>query len=457
MNGPTTVLGAEDSYRTQERPRRAGLYLARPPALEPFRRQDPAEDVWFVPRDPGSVTAPARGIVRPAGCENLDAGVTIALVVGDDGVSVGAVAVALDVVRRDVPNAQASLARSFPTHTPVGLRVPRDALGGLGDLGDLRLTLTVDGEVRQDARTSDMVVSPEELLTSVTRRVRLRPGDLVLTGTPPGLAVDRGDGWLVPGNHLVATVEGIGTLETKIVTELEHPIETAVAARSSAFDPRRVFVTGTNYRSHVAEMGTTAPPVPTANLVKIPTAWCGTGDDIMLPPGACVDYEGEIAVVIGADARDVAPADADAVIAGLCLANDVSARDAPTPHLVLAKNAPGFGPLGPALVPTATIDLDMVTFTVSVNGEVRQCGDTRDMIFSIREIVASYSAAIALHAGDVILTGSPAGVGVALDPPVFLEPGDTVVVESPELGKLSNRFVASPRLPDEHADGTEPS
>jgi len=109
-------------------------------------------------------------------------------------------------------------------------------------------------------------------------------------------------------------------------------------------------------------------------------------------------------------------------------------------------------------VPTDAVDLDAVTFTVSVNGVIRQRGETRDMVHSIREIVASFSATLPLHAGDVILTGSPAGVGAACDPPVFLEPGDTVVAESPELGRLSNRFVAStsPRSPDEQIYETEP-
>jgi acylpyruvate hydrolase len=206
-----------------------------------------------------------------------------------------------------------------------------------------------------------------------------------------------------------------------------------------------VFVTGTNYRSHVDEMASSVPPVPTANLMKLPHVLSASGDEITLPPTACIDYEGEIAIVIGADARHVDPADAERMIAGLCLANDVSARDAPTTHLLLAKNSRGFGPLGP-LVPVEHVDLDSVSFVVSVNGETRQIGDTRDMVHSIREIVASYSAALPLGAGDVILTGSPSGVGVARHPPVFLEDGDTVVVESPELGTLSNRFVASPPL-----------
>lgn len=441
MLTPAAVISAEDSFRTQTRPRRTGLALQRPTALEAFRRPDPSEDVWFVPRDPASLADPARGVICPTGCRYLDAGVTLALIVGADGTSIAEIAIALDVVRRDVPDAQASLARSFPTHTPIGGPIARTSIA---DLRALHLRFTVDGEARQDASISDMLVDPDTLVASIARRVPLRPGDVVLTGSPPGLALDRDDGWLRPGNRLVAEVRGIGMLDTMVVPETDSALSSSPAAPGElGVGSGRVFVTGTNYRSHVEEMGSSVPRVPTANLMKLPHALCASGDEIVLPPNACIDYEGEIAIVIGADARAIGAGDVERVIAGLCLANDVSARDAPTTHLLLAKNGRGFGPLGP-LVPVERVDLDNVSFTVSVNGETRQLGDTRDMVHSIRQIVASYSEALPLRAGDVILTGSPSGVGVARQPPVFLEPGDTVVVESPELGTLSNRFVASP-------------
>ncbi|MCJ7672220.1 MAG: fumarylacetoacetate hydrolase family protein [Acidimicrobiia bacterium] len=441
MLTPSAVISAEDSFRTQARPRRTGLALQRPAGLEAFRRPDPSEDVWFVPRDPASLADPARGVICPTGCRYLDAGVTLALIIGADGTSVAEVAIALDVVRRDVPDAQACLARSFPTHTPIGVPVARTSIA---DLRALHLTFTVDGERRQDASIADMVVDPEVLVASIARRVPLGPGDVILTGSPPGLALDRGDGWLMPGNRLVAEVPGIGVLETMVVPETGStlPLSPALPGELTV-GSGRVFVTGTNFRSHVDEMGSSVPPVPTANLMKLPHALCASDDEITLPPAAFVDYEGEIAIVIGTNARSVDPADAERVIAGLCLANDVSSRDAPTTHLLLAKNGRGFGPLGP-IVPVERLDLDNVSFTVSVNGETRQLADTRDMVHSIREIVASYSAALPLRAGDVILTGSPSGVGAARHPPVFLGDGDTVVVESPELGTLSNRFVASP-------------
>jgi 2,4-didehydro-3-deoxy-L-rhamnonate hydrolase len=450
MHTPPVVLSAEDNFRTQSRPRRSGLALTRPPVLEPFRRPDPCEDVWIVPRDPDSVTDASEGIRAPAGCTRLDAGVTLALIVGTDA-RIEQVAVALDVVRRDVPVGQAFLARSYPTHTPISERTV--AVDDASDLGDLRLVLEIDGEIRQDASTRDLVATPDELLASILRRTPLDPGSVILIGSPPGTAFDRDAGWLDAGSEVRAAVDGVGELHTRVTEKDEAP---AAIPTSECGDTRHargpdtapvalgtVMVTGTNYRSHTAELGVATPPAPTANLIKLPVSICGPGSEIPLPPGALVDYEGEIAVVLGRDAYQIGPDAVDEVVAGICLANDVTSRDAPTTHLVLAKGAPGFCPLGPTLVGLDAVDLADITFTVTVNGEPRQQGTAADMIHSIRDLIADFSHALPLRRGDVILTGSPAGVGVSCDPPVFLQPGDTVTIESPQLGCLSSRFVAT--------------
>jgi acylpyruvate hydrolase len=432
---PTTVLSAEDNFRTQPSPRRSGLYLARPPRLEPFRRADPSEDVWLVPRDPASVVRSPDFVEAPRGCTRLDAGVCLAVEIGTSAADTSFV-VALDVVRRDVPDAQATLARSWPTHTPVsGDRIP---LADHERLDELRLRLYVNGSCRQDGRATDFVAAPTVLLDSIRRRIALHEGDLVLTGTPPGLAIDHGGGWLQPGDEMVAVIDGIGELRTVVAPADAAPLP----RRPSGANPR-VFVTGTNYQSHVDEMGGSRPTVPTANLLKGGDAVCNTGVDVPIPAETLVDYEGEIGIVIGSSTAGVSSDDVDDAVVGFCLANDITARDAPTTHLSLAKNGRRFCPLGPVVsLPSAR--WNELAFTVRVNGEVRQCGHAHDMVHSIREIVASYSAAIALEPGDVILTGSPAGVGLAQDPPVFLQDGDTVEIESPQLGKLVNRFVAAP-------------
>jgi 2-keto-4-pentenoate hydratase/2-oxohepta-3-ene-1,7-dioic acid hydratase in catechol pathway len=183
-------------------------------------------------------------------------------------------------------------------------------------------------------------------------------------------------------------------------------------------------------------MDVAAPPQPSCFL-KLPGTVAGPDDELRLgSEQRCVDYEGEIAVVLGRPARDIDPADATDVIAGLMLANDISARDVPMAHLALGKGSPGFCPLGPQLVTLDEIALDDVSFTVTVNGELRQQAHTSEMSHTFGEIVASFSHALPLDAGDVILTGTPAGVGVGMVPPRFLDDGDTVVIASPQLGTL---------------------
>jgi 2,4-didehydro-3-deoxy-L-rhamnonate hydrolase len=451
MRIPPVVLSAEDNFRTQTRPRRTGLALTRPPALEAFRRPDPCEDVWILPRDIDSVCDPSEGIRMPPGCTHLDAGVTLALIVGAAR-RLERLAVALDVVRRDVPASQAYLARSYPTHTPISERTV--TVDDAPDLGNLRLVLEVNGEVRQDASTRDLIATPDELLASILRRTPLDEGSAILIGSPPGTAFDRDAGWLDVGAEVRAVVDGVGELRTRVVPEGAAPEAIPSVQRGGARPvprlsdtpsalARAVLVTGTNYRSHTAEMGVVAPSAPTANLIKLPVSICGPDSEISLPSGALIDYEGEIAAVIGRDAYLIQPDDVDEVVAGLCLANDVTARDVPTTHLVLAKGAPGFCPIGPALVSLDAVDPTGITFTVSVNGQVRQRGAAADMIHSIPELIAEFSQALPLRRGDVILTGSPAGVGVGFDPPMFLQPGDTVTIESPQLGCLSSRFVAT--------------
>lgn len=210
----------------------------------------------------------------------------------------------------------------------------------------------------------------------------------------------------------------------------------------SPIAPRQVIGTGTNYRDHVVEMSSTAPAVPTANFTKLPISWSCHGADVELPSGAFVDYEGEIAVVIGRPTYQITEAEVDGHLAGLCLANDVSAREVATTQLLLGKSHPGFCPLGPYLVTLDELDLDDLSYTVTVNDELRQTATTSAIIHPIRSIVASFARSLPLHAGDVILTGSPAGVGVARRPPAPLHHGDVVEITSPQLGTLRNRFVS---------------
>jgi 2-keto-4-pentenoate hydratase/2-oxohepta-3-ene-1,7-dioic acid hydratase in catechol pathway len=213
---PDVVLGAEDNFVSQRQSRKTGLAAMRPAALEPFRRPDAAEDVWLIPRDPRSLASPGQGIIEPRGCAGLDVGVALAVVSGPGG-TVAGYSVALDVIRRDVPVEHAYLARSHPSHTHVA-KVLCSA-NYIDDLGDAELSLRIDGEERQRAPLSEMVVQPATLLRSIYHRYRLPAGALVLMGTPPGTALDRGEGWITEGTVVSATITNIGEVAVVVTGE----------------------------------------------------------------------------------------------------------------------------------------------------------------------------------------------------------------------------------------------
>lgn len=193
----------------------------------------------------------------------------------------------------------------------------------------------------------------------------------------------------------------------------------------------KVVAVGKNYRDHAAEMGGPVPEEPLLFL-KPNTAVIGPGDAIVLPPQSHhVDHEGELAVVIGAVAKNVRADDAQSVIFGYTIANDVTARDLQKTDLqwARAKGFDTFCPLGPVML--TELDLATATIQTKVNGQLRQSGHTSDLIHTIPEIVEYASSVWTLLPGDVILTGTPAGVGPLTD-------GDTVEVTVPEIGTLSN-------------------
>lgn len=196
----------------------------------------------------------------------------------------------------------------------------------------------------------------------------------------------------------------------------------------------KVIGIGKNYADHAAEMGGTPPAQPLMFLVPN-TAVVGPGDPIVMPPQSReVHYEGELAVVIGRVAKDVAPEDAAKVIFGYTCANDVTARDLQRSdgQWSRAKGFDTFCPLGPWM--ETDLDPGALRLVTRRDGEVVQDGTTADMVFGVGELIAYASAAFTLLPGDVILTGTPAGVG-----PV--EAGQRVEVEIEDIGVLSNPFV----------------
>lgn len=196
---------------------------------------------------------------------------------------------------------------------------------------------------------------------------------------------------------------------------------------------------GLNYRLHAIESGMAIPEEPIL-FTKAVSSLSGPNDDILIPPGAkSVDWEAELGVVIGAEAWQVEEARALDHVAGYMTANDVSERDFQARRggqWVKGKSAPSFCPLGPWLVTRDEIpDPQTLALHLEVNGETRQNSTTADMIFPVAKIIAYLSTFIRLMPGDVIVTGTPSGVGMGCKPPVYLKAGDVVTVEVEGLGR----------------------
>jgi len=217
---------------------------------------------------------------------------------------------------------------------------------------------------------------------------------------------------------------------------------------------RDVLCTGWNYWRHFEEsrgkregQEVDTPKAPTF-FTKGPDTVIGPCDDIAWDPivSAKWDYEAEVALVIGRGGRSIPRARAMDHVWGYCLANDVSQRDLQRRHggqWLKGKSVDGTMPIGPWIVPAADIDPAALRLVCEVNGEVRQDASTALMAFPIDELIAELSFGMTLHPGDLLLTGTPAGIGNAMEPPRFLTDGDEVVVRADGLGELRNRLRAT--------------
>jgi len=209
--------------------------------------------------------------------------------------------------------------------------------------------------------------------------------------------------------------------------------------------PQKILAIGANYRAHCEEAGVPVPSKPIV-FVKVPTALIAHGEDIVYPRiTAELDYEGELAVVIGRRARNVREDEAMAYVAGYTVMNDVTARDLQRTEgqWSRAKGCDTFAPCGPWLVTVDEIpDPHALQIETRVNGEVRQQASTGDMVFSIPRLIAHVTEAITLLPGDIISTGTPAGVGVYRQPSGLLQPGDEVAIRIEGIGELVNSVVA---------------
>ncbi|WP_330351235.1 fumarylacetoacetate hydrolase family protein [Streptomyces sp. NBC_00582] len=237
---------------------------------------------------------------------------------------------------------------------------------------------------------------------------------------------------------------------TEVAAGLRGPVRPVDPARLDAPVrlPRQVFAVGLNYRDHAAEAGIrelpTAPPV----FTKFPV--CVTGPEATVTlPSTDVDYEAELVVVIGRRAEHIAEGVAWGHVAGLMVGQDLSERKVqlagPVPQFSLGKSFPGFGPTGPAIVsPDEFADPDALEIGCSVADWVLQSGNTKDMIFPVPELIARLSRVCPLLPGDLIFTGTPAGVGMSHTPPRFLRPGETLTTFVETVGTIHTTFTVGP-------------
>jgi 2-keto-4-pentenoate hydratase/2-oxohepta-3-ene-1,7-dioic acid hydratase in catechol pathway len=216
--------------------------------------------------------------------------------------------------------------------------------------------------------------------------------------------------------------------------------------------PSKVLCCGINYRSHGAEAANANIPAEPYFFAKLPTAVCGPGDPIPIPfPEAKTDWEVEFAFVIGRRAKNVAAADALDYVFGYTLLHDVSARAVQLEwtsrtqdsQITLGKNPDGFSPIGPCIVTKDELkDPSNVRLGTSVNGVRKQDATTAEWLFPIPVLIEFVSRLVTLEPGDVVSTGTPAGIGYFRDPPEFLQPGDVVTIDAEGIGELTNPVVA---------------
>ncbi|GAA0605490.1 fumarylacetoacetate hydrolase family protein [Craurococcus roseus] len=282
-----------------------------------------------------------------------------------------------------------------------------------------------------------------------TGRLEQRAGALREDGGIVDLAAaDR----LLEGGLLALIAAEPALLERARAVAAHAPaVEDAVLCAPLPRPAKNIFCVGKNYHEHAKEFAgsgfdaTAKEVVPEAPVVfsKPPTSVIGPGEPIPahLDPTNSVDYEGELAVVIGRGGRGIRKADALGHVFGYTVVNDVTARTLQHKHRqwILGKGIDGFCPMGPAILTADEVpDPGALRLTTHVNGEKRQDAPVSDLIFDIPTLIETISAGISLEPGDIIATGTPAGVGIGFDPPRFLKSGDVVRVEVPGIGVLEN-------------------
>lgn len=265
------------------------------------------------------------------------------------------------------------------------------------------------------------------------------------TFLPPGSSAPLAG--IVEGQQVIAVDEDMTVLECLELPDFIHDVSAGIVpARGTSWpmedvallapvpSPRAIFGIGMNYSDHIAEIGAARPQAPVV-FMKLPSSAAPPNGPVRCPQAVKrLDYEGELAVVMGEGGH----------VAGYAVANDITARDLQKrePQWTRAKGADGFCPYGPWITTAEEVpDPHALRLRTWVNGEQRQDSNTSNLLFRIPQLVEFISQTCTLQAGDVILTGTPAGVGMGLDPPRFLRPGDTVRIEIELLGAIEHTIA----------------
>jgi 2-keto-4-pentenoate hydratase/2-oxohepta-3-ene-1,7-dioic acid hydratase in catechol pathway len=257
-------------------------------------------------------------------------------------------------------------------------------------------------------------------------------------------------------HDMVDLIERYDALEPILATNSQARPLSSVKLLAPIMAPRRnIFCVGKNYRDHAKEFagsGYEAGAVKGAEIDEYPAVFTKPASTVIGPEAtvdlhpdvtSAVDYEVELALVIGKGGRDISRADAYGHIWGYTIVNDVTARDRQRNHKqwFMGKALDTFCPMGPWITTADEVDPENLEVKCWVNGELRQNANTRDLIFDIPTLISTISAGLTLQPGDVIATGTPAGVGLGFNPPKFLKAGDEVSMSITGLGTLTNRFA----------------
>ena len=271
-------------------------------------------------------------------------------------------------------------------------------------------------------------------LVSYSTSDRILPGALLEDGTVSDLSAS-------------GYTDALAVIESGLTTVPEGPTRNISDGRLRAplSNPPRVFAIGLNYRDHAKESGMAIPTTPVV-FFKLTPAIIGPGDAIVLPKNSTQpDYEAEFAFVIGKGGYRIPASAWQEHVYGYTIVNDVSARDVQfaTTQWSLSKSFPTFCPLGPAIVTADEIvDPHQLSISLSIDGEILQNSNTRELIFGIPALIEYISSITPLLPGDIVSTGTPAGVGIGRTPKRWLKAGETVTVAVAGLGSLSNPVVS---------------